>query len=60
MSDKPDERLRRRQASYDRERRVRLKVGEDFETMEEVFDGRTLMTVVHLLNTGQLRELQAR
>jgi hypothetical protein len=27
MSDKPDERLRRRQASYDRERRVRLKVG---------------------------------
>ena len=26
--------------------------------MEEVFDGRTLMTVMHLLNTGYLKELQ--
>jgi RIO kinase 1 len=26
--------------------------------MEEVFDGRTLMTVMHLLNTGRLSELQ--
>lgn len=37
---------------------MRLKVGEDVETLEEVFDGRTLMTVMHLLNTGKLRELQ--
>ncbi|MBO0888561.1 serine protein kinase RIO [Candidatus Bathyarchaeota archaeon] len=58
MSDKPEERLRRREARYDRERRVRLKVGEDIETMEEVFDGKTLMTVMHILNTGKLRELQ--
>ncbi len=58
MSDKPDENLRRREARYDRERRVRLKVGEDVETLEEVFDGRTLMTVMHLLNTGYLMELQ--
>ena len=58
MSDKPEENLRRREERYDRERRVRLKVGEDIETMEEVFDRRTLMTVMHLLNTGRLRELQ--
>jgi len=58
LSDKPEENLRRREARYDRERRVRLKVSEDVETLEEVFDGRTLMTVMHLLNTGHLRELQ--
>jgi RIO kinase 1 len=58
LSDKPEEHLRRREARYDRERRIRLKVGEDSETLEEVFDGRTLMTVMHLLNTGRLRELQ--
>ncbi len=37
---------------------MRTRVGEDLETLEEVFDGRTLMTVMHLLNTGRLRELQ--
>jgi RIO kinase 1 len=58
LSDKPEENLRRREARYDRERRVRLKVGEDVETLEEVFDGRTLMTVMHMLNTGRLKELQ--
>jgi len=58
MSDKPEQDLRRREARYDRERRVRLKVSEDVETLEEVFDGRTLMTVMHMLNTGKLRELQ--
>ena len=58
MSDKPEEKLRRREERYDRERRVRIKVGEDLETMEEVFDGRTLMTVMHMLNTGRLSELQ--
>jgi RIO kinase 1 len=58
LSDKPEENLRRREERYDRERRIRLKVGEDLETMEEVFDGRTLMTVMHLLNTGRLTELQ--
>lgn len=58
MSDKPEENLRRREERYDRERRVRIKISEDLETMEEVFDGRTLMTVMHLLNTGYLKELQ--
>jgi RIO kinase 1 len=58
LSDKPEENLRRREERYDRERRVRLKIGEDLETLEEVFDGRTLLTVMHMLNTGRLRELQ--
>jgi len=58
MSDKPEENLRRREERYDRERRMRVQVGEDKETLEEVFDGRTLTTVMHLLNRGRLRELQ--
>jgi RIO kinase 1 len=58
LSDKPEENLRRREERYDRERRVRLKVSEDVETLEEVFDGRTLRTVMRMLNTGKLRELQ--
>jgi len=37
---------------------MRLKIGEDTKTLEEVFDGRTLMTIMHLLNTGSLKELQ--
>jgi len=37
---------------------MRVQVGEDKETLEEVFDGRTLTTVMHLLNRGRLRELQ--
>ena len=57
MSDKVDERLKRREERYDRERRVRVKVGEDLETLEEVFDGKTLMTIFKMLNDGQLREL---
>jgi len=39
LSDKPEEHLRRREARYDRDRRVRLRVCEDLETMEEVSDG---------------------
>jgi len=58
LSDKPEENLRRREERYDRERRMRVQVGEDKETLEEVFDGRTLTTVMHLLNRGRLRELQ--
>jgi len=37
---------------------MRVQVGEDKETLEEVFDGRTLTTVMHLLNRRRLRELQ--
>src|SRR5437867_8155374 len=37
---------------------MRVQVGEDKETLEEVFDGRTLTTGMHRLNRGRLRELQ--
>jgi RIO kinase 1 len=57
VSRKVDEKLHRREERYDRERRVRIKVGEDLETLEEVFDGRTLMTILKMLNDGQLREI---
>ena len=58
MSSKPEENLRRREERFDRERRFRIKIGDDTKTLEEVFDGRTLMTILHLLNTGSLKELQ--
>lgn len=51
------DKLRRREERYDRERRVRIKRGEDIETLEEVFDRRTLMTIVRILNAGKLEEL---
>ncbi len=57
LSDKVDEKLRRREQRYDRERRVRIKRGEDTKTLEEVFDRRTLMTIVRILNAGKLEEL---
>jgi len=39
LSDKPEEHLRRREARYDRDRQVRLRVSEDLETVGEVSDG---------------------
>jgi RIO kinase 1 len=58
LSGKPEERLRHREERYDRERRVRIKVGDDLKTLEEVFDGKTLMTILKMLNDGRLKELQ--
>ena len=57
MSDKVDEKLKRREERYDRERRVRIQSSEDKETLEEVFDKRTLLTIMKILNTGKLREI---
>src|SRR6266571_794548 len=57
MSDKVDERLKRREERYDRERRVRIKSSEDLETLEEVFDKRTLLTILKILNIGKLKEI---
>ncbi len=36
---------------------MRIKWSEDTESLEEVFDRRTIMTVLRMLNTGQLKEL---
>ena len=57
MTEKIDEKLKAREERYDRERRVRVKWSEHTETLEEVFDRRTIMTVLHMLNTGKLKEL---
>jgi len=57
VSDKVDEKLRKREERYDRERRVRIKSSEDLETLEEVFDKRTLLTILKILNIGKLREI---
>src|SRR5437870_11047999 len=57
LSDKIDEKLRKREERYDRERRVRIKSSEDLETLEEVFDKRTLLTILKILNIGKLREI---
>src|SRR5690348_6759214 len=58
LSGKPEENLRRREERYDRERRVRIKTSDDLKTLEEVFDGKTLMTMMKILNDGRLKELQ--
>jgi len=39
---------------YDRESRMKNKRSENLDTLEEVFDRRTIMTVLRLLNTGKL------
>ncbi|TMI61460.1 serine protein kinase RIO, partial [Candidatus Bathyarchaeota archaeon] len=57
MSDKVDEKLRKREERYDRERRFRIKSSEDLETLEEVFDKRTLLTILKILNIGKLKEI---
>ncbi len=36
---------------------MKVKWSENLETLEEVFDRRTIMTVLRLLNTGKLREI---
>ena len=57
MSDKIDEKLKKREERYDRERRFRIKSSEDLETLEEVFDKRTLLTILKILNIGKLKEI---
>src|SRR2546427_10636123 len=57
MSDKVDEKLRKREERYDRERRLRIKSSEDLETLEEVFEKRTLLTILKILNIGKLKEI---
>ena len=57
MSDKVDEKLKRREVKYDYERRFRIKRSEDTRSLEEVFDRRTIMTVLRILNTNKLKEI---
>ncbi|HZD13110.1 MAG TPA: RIO1 family regulatory kinase/ATPase, partial [Candidatus Binatus sp.] len=55
--EKVEQRLRKQEVRYDRESRMKKKWSENLETLEEVFDRRTIMTVLRLLNTGKLKEI---
>src|SRR5260370_5284622 len=57
LSDKIDEKLKKREERYDRERRFRTKSSEDLASLEEVFDNRTLLTILKILNIGKLKEI---
>jgi RIO kinase 1 len=57
LKDKLDEKLEHREARYDYERRFRKKWSENTRTLEEVFDRRTIMTILRILNTGRLKEI---
>jgi len=55
--EKVEQRLRKQEVRYDRESRMKVKWSENLETLEEVFDRRTIMTVLRMLNTGRLKEI---
>jgi len=55
--EKVDQRLLKQEVRYDRESRMKNKRSENLDTLEEVFDRRTIMTVLRLLNTGKLKEI---
>lgn len=57
LSDKIDEKLRQREVRYDYERRFRKKWSENTRSLEEVFDRRTIMTILKILNIGKLKEI---
>src|SRR5437867_9379869 len=57
LSDKIEEKLRQREVRYDYERRFRKKWSENTRSLEEVFDRRTIMTILKILNTGRLKEI---
>lgn len=46
--------LRRREVRYDREQRMLRRISDQYETLEEVFDRRTLMTLYKMLNQGHV------
>jgi len=54
---KVSEKLKRREERYDYERRFRKKWSENTRSLEEVFDRRTIMTILRILNTGRLKEI---
>ena len=52
-----EKRLLEREKRFDEERRMRIKRSEEYETLEEVFDKRTLLLIYGILNKGALSEL---
>jgi len=55
--DKAERKLSLKEYRKDREQRYLVKRSELDESLEEVFDGQTLMTVYDMLNTGRLRKV---
>ena len=52
-----ERKLRRRVARYEVQELMKTKRSEEMDSLEEVFDRSTLMTVYHLLNTGHIRNI---
>ncbi|MEM4280575.1 MAG: serine protein kinase RIO [Candidatus Caldarchaeum sp.] len=55
--DRTERKLRQKEYRKDREQRYLIKRSELDESLEEVFDRQTLMTIYDMLNTGKLREV---
>jgi RIO kinase 1 len=52
-----ERKLRRRVARYEVQELMKEKRSEQMDSLEEVFDRSTLMTVYHMLNTGYIRKI---
>jgi len=57
LSKKVERKVERRQIRFETERLMRNKRSEEYETLEEVFDKPTLMTIYDLLNQGVIGEI---
>jgi RIO kinase 1 len=55
--EKVDDRLRRKQRSYETESLMKNKRSEDYQVIEEVFDRSTLMTIYDFMNKGIIDEI---
>jgi len=54
---KVEKKIRRREKTYEIERLMKEKRSEEYESLEEVFDRSTLMTIYDLLNKGTIDEI---
>lgn len=52
-----DERIEKRERTYETERLMRVKRSEEYEAMEEVFDRSTLMVIYDFMNSGAIGEI---
>ncbi len=57
LEDRAEKKLRQKEYLKEREQRYLLKRSELDESLEEVFDRQTLMTLYEMLNTGKLKEI---
>ncbi len=57
LSNKIDKKIKRDIARYEREQRFKIRDKDDIETIEEVFDTHTLLTLYDIFNAGIIRRL---